>query len=299
MNLLVAAEEAAGSHALRLLSRTGHRVVGVLTSGGAVEAEARRLGFPTLPAARVKDPALAEELYGAGVDLLLNVHALHIVHDALLALPRIGAFNLHPGPLPEYAGLDAPSWAIYNGEAAHGVTLHWMVPLVDAGAVAYEARFPIDAADTGLSLSLKCVKAGLPLVGRLLDDAEHGAERIPRLTQDLTRRRYWRRKAPQDGRIDWSRPARRIVDFVRASDYAPFPSPWGHPRTCLAEQELGVARAALADGPCADPPGSVGADGPDLIRVAAADGWVLVGRVQVHGRYVDAREVLRPGDRLA
>ena len=38
---------------------------------------------------------------------------------------------------PEYAGLNAPSWAIYNGEPAHGVTLHWMEAAIDTGPIAW------------------------------------------------------------------------------------------------------------------------------------------------------------------
>ena len=69
-----------------------------------------------------------------GVDLLLNVHSLYLIaRRTVVAAPRIGSFNLHPGPLPEYAGLNTPSWAIYNGEREHGVTVHWMEPGVDTG----------------------------------------------------------------------------------------------------------------------------------------------------------------------
>jgi UDP-4-amino-4-deoxy-L-arabinose formyltransferase/UDP-glucuronic acid dehydrogenase (UDP-4-keto-hexauronic acid decarboxylating) len=303
MNVLIAAEEAAGSHALRLLARSGQRIVTVLTSGAegsgaAVAAEARRLGLPTEPPERVRDPALAGEMRAAGVDLLLNVHSLYLVHDAILEAPRIGCFNLHPGPLPEYAGLDAPSWAIYRGESAHGVTLHWMVPRIDAGPVAYEARFPIAENDTGLSLSLKCVQSGLPLIERLLDDAARGADGIPRRTQELDRRRYYRRRPPQGGRIDWAVPADRIAAFVRACDYAPFPSPWGHPLTALAGRELRVAKAAASCEPCTDAPGTVGPEAAGGARVAASDAWVVIARLQVEGRYLDAREILRPGMRL-
>ena len=67
----------------------------------------------------------------------MNVHSLFLIHPWSSA-PTIGSFNLHPGPLPEYAGLNVPSWAIYEGEKrSHGVTVHWMDEGVDTGPIAW------------------------------------------------------------------------------------------------------------------------------------------------------------------
>lgn len=116
----------------------------------------------------ISDPTFASELRRRDVDVLLNVHSLHLIDPDVLAAPRIGSFSLHPGPLPEYAGLNVPSWAIYRGVAKHGVTLHWVAPRVDAGPIAFEASFSITPQDTGISVSAKCVQYVLPLVSKLL-----------------------------------------------------------------------------------------------------------------------------------
>jgi methionyl-tRNA formyltransferase len=306
VNVLLVAEEAAGIHVLKALAATPNRIVGVLTApptrggGATVASAAAQLELETLPSERVKTPELAGWMRDQEVDLLLNVHSLYIVHPDVVAAPRIGSFNLHPGPLPHYAGLNAPSWAIYHGETEHGVTVHWMEPGVDTGAIAYEARFPIQPADTGLSLSVKCVRQGLPLVRSLLETAAADPGSIPLRPQDLAHRRvFLARDVPNDGRLAWSEPARRIVDFVRAADYSPFPSPWGHPRARLGETELGVVKASLTGLPADAPTGTVetGVDGET--HVAAADEWVAVHRLQVDGRYVDAGELLQTGQRLA
>src|SRR5919109_2815282 len=136
LSVVLVAEEAAGLRALRLLDASEHEVVAVLSSSGT------GFGRPVRDPLAVTDPAFAGEL--RDVDLLLNVHSLHIAAPAVVAAPRTGSFNLHPGPLPEYAGLNAPSWAIYNGETRHAVTLHWMEPEVDAGPIAYAAELAIE-----------------------------------------------------------------------------------------------------------------------------------------------------------
>lgn len=303
VNVLLVAEESAGIQVLRRVAESGHRLVAVMTApqtrggGATVGGVAEGLGLTVLPSEQVKDPALADWIRGENVDLLLNVHSLFVAHGDVVGAPAIGSFNLHPGPLPGYAGLNAPSWAIYNREPRHAVSVHWMEPGIDTGAVAYESSFDLTEADTGLSVSVRCVREGLPLIERLLEDA--GAGSIPKQEQDLSGRRYFGRAAPQEGKIEWARPAEEIVAFVRACDYFPFPSPWGQPAARLDGAELSILKAERTGEPSSQEPGSVGAveDG-GAAAVAAADEWVSVKRVSVEGEAEDAGAVLQTGQRL-
>lgn len=303
MNVVLVAEESAGLGVLRQLTSGPHHTVAVLAKdhaaprGPTVAAVARQMGLPVWPAARVRDPALAATLRAADVDLLLNVHSLFIADAAVVEAPAIGAFNMHPGPLPRYAGLNAPSWAILAGETDHAVTLHRMQAGIDTGAIAYEHYFDIEPTDTGLKVALKCVSHGLALVARLLEDAAAGT--IPAIQQDLDRRRYFDRKPPYEGRLPWSLPARTVTDLVRAADYRPFPSPWGHPATRLDGQRLRVVEARRTGERSDAPAGTVGRVDERGALVAAADEWVLMTRVQRADDPVsDAGSVLRDGAEL-
>ena len=285
---MLSAEEAAGLKAFHAVAKSGHDLLAVLTSpapdarrGSSVGEVAKKLGYEIWPASRLKEPALGATLRSLRVDLLINVHSLFILHGDVVAAPRIGSFNLHPGPLPEYAGLNAPSWAVYHRETSHAVTLHWMAPGIDTGAIAYEARFPMTDADTGLSVSMNCVKEGIPLVGRLLDDAAKG--RIPKHPQDLARRRVFKRRdVPHGGRIDWSLPASEIDAFVRAADYYPMPSPWGHPAAELRGRPVEVAKVERTGRRADAPPGTVAG-----VEVATGDEWLRLRRLRALGRYVE------------
>ncbi len=301
LRVILAAEEAAGLKALHAVAKSGHELLAVLTSplpderrGSSVFEVARQLGYELWPAARVKDASFGQMLRSLKVDLLVNVHSLFLIHGDVVAAPRIGSFNLHPGPLPEYAGLNAPSWAVYHGEPSHAVTLHWMAPGVDTGAIAYDARFPLTDADTGLSVSTRCVKEGIPLVARLLEDAAHEPPRIPTRAQDLSRRRVFKRRdVPHKGRIDWALKAREIDAFVRAADFYPMPSPWGHPAATLLGREVLVAKVQRTGRPCDGPPGTVSRTG-DAVEVATGDEWLLLKRLRVADRYVDPASALFP-----
>jgi UDP-4-amino-4-deoxy-L-arabinose formyltransferase/UDP-glucuronic acid dehydrogenase (UDP-4-keto-hexauronic acid decarboxylating) len=275
MRVALLCEEGAGGGALQLLARSRHEVVAVLTSEGSPAwTLARRLGLFSSPAKQVRESRFAGELAGLRIDLLLNVHSLHVVPEAILRVPRHGAYNLHPGPLPDYAGLNAPSWAIYNGEERHGVTLHRMEPGIDTGPIAFEERFPIAPDDTGFSLSLRCAQTGLALIERLLETDPAGLDLA---SQDLGRRRYFGRGVPQAGRIDWTASARRIHAFVRACDYHPFASPWGSPVAQVGEGVLQVKKTALTGVPCDAAPGTLRSDASRQL-VATGDEWIELRR---------------------
>lgn len=304
MNVVLAAEESAGLQMLRNLAASKHHVVGVFAappkdgSAASVWNVATNLGLETRPAKQLKDAALGEWVRAERVDIFLNIHSLCVVHPQVLAAPRLGAFNLHPGPLPRYAGLNAVSWAIFRGEQEHAVTVHRMDPEIDAGPIVFQTRFPIDAGDTALSLSFKCVREGVALMQRLLELADRG-EDLPLAPQDLAAREYFGMEVPEQGQLSWSWPACKVVNFVRACDYFPFTSPWGHPRTRRGAQEFALVKASRTGQACGVSPGTVGDSTASGVQVACQDEWVLASKLQVSGTYLPAAGFLRPGDRLA
>ena len=304
LRILLIAEDAAGVQTLRMLAGSPHQVVAVMTRGvggmslgATVAGVASRLGYPLWPAHQAKDSAFADTVRREGVDLLLNVHGLYVLPAEVVAAPRIGSFNLHPGPLPRYAGLNAPNWAIYHGEQAHAVTVHWMDAGIDTGPIAYETPVTIEDDDTGLTLSAKCVRAGLPLLHDLLQAAAQGC--IPRRDQPNLVRRYYGREVPHEGRLLWTESAATIVHFIRACDYVPFSSPWGHPRAYLAGREVCLLKASRTGEASDAPPGLIGRQAGSDVLVAARDEWVRVRRVQAGSSIFPAADVLRQGDRFA
>ena len=305
LNVLLVGEESAAIQLLRALSRQSDRIVAVMASpsktsrdGASLWTAARQQGYDTWPAEFVKDPSFGDRLRSEGVDVLLNVHSLYIIHPKVLTAPRLGSFNMHPGPLPQYAGLNTVSWAIYRGEARYGVTVHEMTSAIDAGRIAYQSFFRIEETDTPLSLTLKCVQAGVPLLLRLLDTAAVKPDAIPRVGQDLTKREYFGREVPDGGWLSWNGSAKDVVNFVRACDYYPFLSPWGHPRTRIGRKEIFVIKASRTGLRCAVPPGTVGEPRGGCVSVACADEWILLHHIQANQRPIDPRLLLKPGDRL-
>jgi methionyl-tRNA formyltransferase len=300
LTLAVAGAESAAAQVIRLLVGE-HRVRLVLASAspggspGPAEVAAEH-GIAVAPPELVRRPELAGTLRKCEIDLLLNVHSLYILDAEVLAAPRLGAFNLHPGLLPEYAGLSCPSWAIYNGETEYGVSVHRMTETIDAGHIAYQSRFGIRPGDTGGKLSARCVREGVPLVLRLVQEAAETGT-VPAVAQDLSRRTYYAGVGP-DPRLDWSLPADRVAGHVRAADYLPFRSPWPDPHFVLEGRTIAVLKAAASGETTGGAvPGTVDHRN-GVVRVAAADEWVEVWRVKVDGTLVPPESMLRHGTRL-
>lgn len=323
MNVLLVAEEAAGLHALRLLSNSGHILAGVLTTVDSPDADERNnvtvemgglnrklpnasidtishnLGVPLLDARRVQDPGFAAWMDSHHIDILLNVHSLYRICPEVIQAARVGAFNLHPGPLPGYSGLNVPSWAVYNEEPTHAVTIHHITGKIDAGHIVYDTRFPLTSKDTGFTVSVTCVQKGLELIKRLLNEVSHDPLSIPSRPQDLSQRTYYKRnQIPGKGFIQWSEPAHKIDAFVRACNYAPFPSPWGEPQTRRGETEISILKTQLSNKVCHEAPGTVGQMIDGKTAIATADNWILVDRCKVDGETVVAASFLTPGDTL-
>ena len=99
----------------QILEQRGHHVVAVVTTSASIRKWAAERGIRVLSEARLL--LQAEDL--RPFDYLFSVTNQSVLADEVIALPTRGAINFHDGPLPEYAGLNTPVWALLNGERRH------------------------------------------------------------------------------------------------------------------------------------------------------------------------------------
>jgi len=219
----------------------------------------------------------------------------HLIPDSVLAHAPLGAFNLHPSLLPAYRGRAPVNWVLANGERETGVTLHHMVARADAGDIVGQRAIAIDDADTALSLYRKLVPLGVELVTEMHPKIVAGT--APRRKMDLTKGSYFGRRRPEDGRIDWQWPARRIFNLVRAVTH-PYPGAFcfvGGRKLMIWEARVGSESGSYGA------PGLVVRDRPDgAVEVAAGEGSVIVTIAQFeNGPQGTARETLSQSGRIA
>jgi len=94
------------------------------------------------PEVRIVDSGDWRELEPGRCDLVLSVLYDKIIGPKLIdATPQI--INCHPGRLPHYRGVRPVNWALRNGDALAGITLHVIDHGVDTGPVLAKALFSI------------------------------------------------------------------------------------------------------------------------------------------------------------
>jgi methionyl-tRNA formyltransferase len=172
----------------------------------------------------LKSPAGLDEIAKVAFDWIININSTVILPPDILGLARAAAINMHPGRLPDYAGLHTHQWALRNGEKTFAVTVHFMEAGVDIGDIILQREFDISPEDTGLTLYHKCMREGIRGLSQVLQLILSGRE-LPRISQDLSRYRLFRHNDALDGRIDWSKSTAEIERFIRAGNYAPLTSP--------------------------------------------------------------------------
>lgn len=281
----------------QLLLDRGHRILGVASDDAAVRRWAEEQALP-LYAGR------ADALPGdAPFDYLFSIANFTVVPESVLALPRRAAINFHDGPLPEYAGLNVPTWALINHETEHGISWHTMTAALDQGDILKQKRFPIAPDETAFTLNAKCYDAAIECFTELVDELATGRNQ-PQV-QDLQVQHYFARCRRPEGActLDWSQPAEDIDALVRGLDYGPYRNPLGLPKLLTADAAYAVRGLEVLEQRGGAPAGTILAAG-DFLTVATASLDVSLtditdlGGTRVSGTELLARAGLAVGDVL-
>jgi len=179
----------------------------------------RQRGIPCLTMReKMREPALMQAIRGLNPNLFVVAGWYHMVPKELREMaPAVG---LHASLLPDYCGGAPLVWAMINGEKRTGISLFQLGDGVDDGPILAQAEEPILDTDTIATLYDRIEERGLELLRAELPRLARG-ESVG-TPQDLTRRRVFPQRSPEDGAVDWQWSARRIYDFVRAQT-RPYP----------------------------------------------------------------------------
>ncbi|MFN3723876.1 MAG: MupA/Atu3671 family FMN-dependent luciferase-like monooxygenase [Paracoccaceae bacterium] len=255
----------------------GHRLAAVVTRDPAVRAWGTAQGLRT----EAPGQGLADRLAGLSCDWLLSVANLSLVPADVRAMATRGAVNFHDGPLPHYAGLNAPVWALLAGETRHGITWHLMTDGVDEGDSLEQRLFDVSPDETALSLNTRCFEAGVESFPAVMAQLETGLRPLP---QDFTHRRVFARadRPAAFGRLDVSQPADAVARMVRALDHG---RTWNPLTTAKIAGAFGVLNVGAADVvPGQGAPGAVLSSTPEGVVVACATGAVRLHRLTCQAR---------------
>ena len=212
-----------GHACLELLLERGDNVMGLITHQDQANetiwfktpvVAARQHGLTVHTPESVNTPEWIERIAAMRPDLILSVYYRHMIGQAILDIPALGAFNMHGSLLPKFRGRAPINWALLHGEPRIGMTLHRMVRRPDAGAIVDQQGVAISPRDTAQEAFRKVLPCARTVLARQIDHLLAGtASETP---QDEAQATYFGGRTPDDGRIDWTRPAVEIFNLIRA-----------------------------------------------------------------------------------
>jgi methionyl-tRNA formyltransferase len=237
--IAVAATAPFGADVLERLADS-HEISALLTRPDAPAGRGRKLAAP--PAKQVAErlgvPVLQPAKLEPGLDLdaptVVVVAYGRLVPEALLA-ERLW-LNVHPSLLPRWRGAAPVERALMAGDVETGVTIHRTVEELDAGPIAAQAAFLVEEDDDAGEVYARAAALAADLLEDVLDDPN--PDFLPQPEVGVT---YARKIEPDDRILDLAKPARELVDTVRAL------SPHIGARAELEGRSVTVWRARVGD----------------------------------------------------
>ncbi len=275
---------------LDILVKNGFNVVGVITAPdkpagrglqlqeSAVKKYAVANNLKVLQPEKLKNPAFIEELRALKADLQVVV-AFRMLPELVWDMPQEGTINVHASLLPQYRGAAPINWAIINGEKVSGVTTFKLQHEIDTGDILYSQEVPIREDETagelhdalmhtGAELLLKTVKSiadgtakGTPQKDVAPADIKHA----PKIFKDTCK-------------LDWQKPIDQVYNLMRG--LSPYPAAW----TTFQSKTLKIYKAHKELTPPTVAPGEFETDQKTYLKIAAADGWLVLDEIQLEGK---------------
>jgi methionyl-tRNA formyltransferase len=239
-----------------------------------VKQAALAAGIPVEQPESLKSDEARATLAAYAPDLMVVVAYGLILPRKVLAIPRLGCWNVHASLLPRWRGAAPIQRAILAGDSESGVDLMQMEAGLDTGPVLLERRTPITGEDTGGSLHDRLSMLGADVLAEGLARVMAGESLIARAQPDdgVT---YAHKLDKAEARLDFTRPAIELERQVRAFD------PWPVAEGDVAGETLRIWAARAIEGSGA--PGSVLGMSREGIDIACGEGVLRVTALQRAG----------------
>lgn len=303
MRIVLIGETAFGEKVLDTLVKKGEEIVGVYTSPdipgktNPVKQLALQLGIPTFQSKRMRAPEVYAEYTKLKPELNVMAYVTSILPESILNYPRLGTIQYHPSLLPKHKGGSAISWAIINGDTKTGITIFWPDKGIDTGPILLQKEAEISPDDTAGSLYFnKLSPLGVEGIVESVELIKKGI--APRVVQDDSQATYEELFTEKHAVISWHQPADKVHNLIRGANPRPGAT------TNFGGRQFKVFDTEPLIGVAGGLPGEIIDTGKQGFVVAAADGAILIKRVQVEGSpKIEAADFveqagLKVGDRL-
>lgn len=279
---------------LRALVEGGYNVVGVVTmpdkaagrgmrlQESDVKRAAKELGIETiLQPEKLRDETFLEELRALQPDLGIVI-AFRMLPEVVWAMPRYGTFNLHASLLPEYRGAAPINWAIINGDKESGNTTFLLNHEIDKGAIIGQQRTPIGEEECVGELYDRLMTMGAELVIESVEKIASGDINPIAQPEEDTNLRPAPKIFKDMCEIKWEKDGQSIVNFVRG--LSPYPAAWAMLKRGEESISVKIFKVHFEPSNHDFEVGSILTDNRTYIKVACADGVIVLDELQMAGK---------------
>lgn len=233
------------------------------------------------------DPALVASL---DFDVFIVNGWNRLIKPEVYSQARLGAIGLHCGHPPIGLGRAPIVWNIIKGYSDIEAYAFQLTPRADDGLILGLQPVEITKMDTARSLYEKVMWASVAAMEKAVARLEAGT---PGMAQDMTFAEHYPKRTPVDGWIDFTQPADRLHDFIRAQS-EPYPGAFAYlgARKWTIYEAMPFDRFAFRDLP--RHPGRIVATLPMGPVVMTGSETLWLTRVLVDGAPVEDWEAMAP-----
>ena len=218
----------------------------------------------------------------ANFDVIVVAAFGQMIPKIVLDYPKYKAINVHASLLPKYRGGSPMHTAIKNGDDETGVTIMYMAPKMDAGAMLLQKSLPIEFSDNVGTIESKLAVLGSELLLQTLNQVKEN--KINPISQDETKVTFAWNIKPEEEQLDFNKNSLEIYNHVRAFN------PWPVAHFTIDNTKIKVYEVSMivinSDKYDSFLPGTV----VDIIKgdvyVKTLDGVILIKLIQPAGKNV-------------
>ncbi|GBF48813.1 hypothetical protein LPTSP4_03130 [Leptospira ryugenii] len=206
--------------ALEAIIELGGNVVGIVTKNEAgINADYADLTNvkSSIPFHFTKDVNSVETIgwiRDKSADVIFCFGWSSLIKTELLQLAPLGVVGFHPAELPRNRGRHPIIWALVLGLTKTASTFFFMDEGADSGDILNQRMIKIEYEDDALSLYNKITQVAISQIKEFLPQLSSG--NFPRVKQDASVANTWRKRGPNDGKIDFRMGSNAIYNLVRA-----------------------------------------------------------------------------------
>ena len=260
---------------------------GHILSSPPVKELALAYGIKVVQPPKIRNEEFYNVVKRIAPEFIIVVAYGKILPQEVLKLPLYGCINVHGSLLPKYRGAAPVQWALINGERITGVTTMLMDAGIDTGDILQQAEVEILDDDNYETLSGKLAGLGGKTLVGTLKGIRSGMVKPAPQAGDAT---YAPPLRKEEGRINWSRSAHELLQFVKGV------SPWPSAFSYLNGELIKIIKVKPLDGN-----GVAGriekASGGQLV-VGTGKGLLLIEELQPGGRRIMSAEAFLSGRKL-